>query len=415
MSNENDNDVMSGFDSIIAPEPEPVEEQAPVQEAPQASSVQADDSVELPDLDFAERSNDPQIKVVPDAKTLAVKFGIIGTGQGGGRLADTFYQMGYRRVCAINTNEQDFLGLNLPDSSRLVMPSEGGAGKQPSKGGDALIEATEDVINLMRRTFGDDVDRIIVCSGAGGGTGTGSTTGLLKLAKNYMQQMGKEPKVGLIMSIPKFSEGGTVQKNAYDLVERLQPMIEKKEISPVVITDNQAIHQMFPNISAKAFWSTANKNTVGLFDIFNVLAAQRSQYTTFDKADYENMLDSGLIIFGATKLQSYQRETDISDGLRKNLKRSLLADGFELTKATHAAGILAAPDAIMEVLPQSHIDLAFETLERVMNGQNRSFTLHQGVYEASNMGLFLYTMVGGLTLPQKRLDIMKAKAGLDDN
>jgi hypothetical protein len=193
---------------------------------------------------------------------------------------------------------------------------------------------------------------------------------------------------------------------------QLGPMAASKEISPMVVVDNQSIHQMFPQVSAKQFWSTANKNTVGLFDIFNVLAAQKSQYTTFDRADYRSMLSSGMLIFGATKLDSYQADTDISDGLRNNLKRTLLADGFELTQATHCAAILAAPDAILEILPQAHIDLAFETLERILGGQGRGLTLHQGVYEATKMGLFCYTMVGGLKMPQKRLDILKARAGL---
>jgi len=168
---------------------------------------------------------------------------------------------------------------------------------------------------------------------------------------------------------------------------------------------------MFPSVSAKQFWTTANRNTVGLFDIFNVLACQQSQYVTFDASDYQTVLDSGVLVFGATKLDSYSKDTDISDGLRNNVKRTLLAD-VDITEASHVAAILCAPDKLLGILPQSHIDLAFSTLERIMGGENRDLMIHQGVYEAKKMGLYLYTIVGGLSISETRLDLMKTKAGL---
>ena len=244
-------------------------------------------------------------------------------------------------------------------------------------------------------------------------SGTGSAIGLFKLAKYYMQNLGKEPKVGMIVTLPKKTEGGKVQGNAYRLMQDLKILAESKALSPFVIVDNESIHQMFPTVSAKHFWTTANRNTVGLFDIFNVLACQQSEYVTFDAADYGSVLDSGVLVYGATKLDSYGKDTDISDGLRTNLKRTLLADA-DITEATHVAAILCAPDKLLGILPQAHIDLAFATLERIMGGENRDLMVHQGVYEAKKMGLYLYTIVGGLSISDQRLNLMKAKAGLFD-
>jgi cell division GTPase FtsZ len=404
---------MSDFDFDV-PANLPAQEEPKPQAAP-AAPQSGQLTVDLPDLDMGNGARKVSATAEPDQKELAVKFGIIGSGQGGSRLADTFYQLGYRRVCAVNTTQQDFLGLELPEKSQLVFnESEGGAGKDLSKGKEALDKSNEEVMNLMRRTFGDDVEHIMVCIGAGGGSGSGSVLGLIKLARYYFRQLNKPEKVGVIVSMPKYIEGGKVQANALEVLSSLTPEAESKALSPFVLVDNESIHQMFPDVSAKKFWQTANRNAIGLFDIFNVLAAQKSAYHTFDRADYRNMLSSGIIIFGATKLDSYKSDTDISDGLRTNLKRTLLAD-VELTSATHVAGILAAPDAILEILPQSHIDLAFATLERVLGGGDmKQLTVHQGVYEASpnKMGLFLYTMVGGLKMPQKRLAIMKNRSGI---
>lgn len=372
-----------------------------------------DSAVDLPDIEVGVKTEGYAYVAEPDAKNLAIKFGIIGTGQGGSRLADIFYQIGYRRVCAINTTSQDFLGLSLPTHNQKVLESQGGAGKDPSKGWESLKNSKEEVLNLMRHSFGEDIERIIICVGAGGGTGSGSVIPLMKLAKYYLAQLGKPDKVGMIVTLPKRTEGGRVQANAYRLLSDLKVLAESKAVSPFVLVDNESIHQMFPNVSAKSFWNTANKNIVGLFDIFNVLACQKSQYTTFDREDYRSLLDSGSILFGATKLDSYTKDTDISDGLRTNLKGTLLAEA-DITTATHVAAILCAPDNILNILPQSHIDLAFTTLERIVGAENKDVMVHQGIYEAKRMGLYLYTMVGGFCIPDERLVSMRARAGLFD-
>lgn len=378
----------------------------------QPESEVESNAVDLPDIDVEFKPAAPAYVVPPDAKKLAVKFGIIGSGQSGGRLSSTFWEIGYRRVCAINTTPQDFLGLALPKDRQMVLKSpEAGAGKNPAKGRDALIESTEDVLNLMRHSFGEDIERIMVCCGLGGGTGTGSAIGLFKLAKYYLENLGKKAQVGMMVTLPKKTEGGKVQGNAFKAMEDLKILADSKALTPFVVVDNESIHKMFPSVSAKQFWTTANRNTVGLFDIFNVLACQQSQYVTFDASDYQTVLDSGVLVFGATKLDSYSKDTDISDGLRNNVKRTLLAD-VDITEASHVAAILCAPDKLLGILPQSHIDLAFSTLERIMGGENRDLMIHQGVYEAKKMGLYLYTIVGGLSISETRLNLMKTKAGL---
>lgn len=370
-----------------------------------------DSAVDLPEIDIAPTADEHTYIAEPDAKEVAIKFGIIGSGQAGAKLVDNFFQIGYRRVCVINTTEQDFLGLSIPQTNQRVLKSQGGAGKDPSKGREAVKQSQEEILNLMRHSFGEDIERILICVGAGGGSGTGSAIPLYKLAKYYLSQLGRSEKVGMIVTIPRKTEGGRVQGNAYQLLSDLSLLVDSKEITPFILVDNESIHQMFPTITAKEFWNTANKNIVGLFDIFNVLACQKSQYVTFDREDYRSLLDSGTIIFGATKLTQYEKDTDISDGLRNNLKRTLLTE-VDVTNASHVAAILCAPDKLLSVLPQAHIDLAFTTLERILSAENRDVMVHQGIYEAKRLGLYLYTMVGGLKIPDSRLAAMKARSGI---
>ena len=78
------------------------------------SSYGGEDHVDisLPDMPVPEVLSE-STKEIEDEFDGAFKFGFIGAGQGGGRLAETFHKFGYRRVCAINTSPQDLNTLKL--------------------------------------------------------------------------------------------------------------------------------------------------------------------------------------------------------------------------------------------------------------------------------------------------------------
>ena len=46
---------------------------------------------------------------------VAFKMAFVGIGQGGGRIAETFYKQGYRRVVAINSAMEDLQGSRRVD------------------------------------------------------------------------------------------------------------------------------------------------------------------------------------------------------------------------------------------------------------------------------------------------------------
>lgn len=98
----------------------------------------------------------------------SIRFGVIGTGQCGGRLAEVFARFGYS-VCAINTAEQDLAYLDLPDSNKLLMPyALGGAGKNLLIGQQAAVENLEGIKGLLGNTM-SDVDQVLITVGGGGG------------------------------------------------------------------------------------------------------------------------------------------------------------------------------------------------------------------------------------------------------
>jgi len=61
--------------------------------------------VDIPDIPLP--SEGPPADKVEDKFDSAYKFAIVGIGQGGSRLAETSWKLGYSRVAVINTASQD--------------------------------------------------------------------------------------------------------------------------------------------------------------------------------------------------------------------------------------------------------------------------------------------------------------------
>jgi cell division GTPase FtsZ len=369
---------------------------AAVAEAPTSTAV------DLPDMEMEPPTNreDPH----KDQFESAVKMAFVGAGQGGGRIAQAFHDMGYRKVCAVNTTDQDLASLSMP-FKRVIGNNRGGAGKDPEQGELAAKESFEDIMDLLMRAWGEGVEQMFVCVGAGGGSGTGSWPTLLEAMKEYAKSTNIEKPIprhlGIIMTLPKRSEGARVQKNALLAVNRAVELVEKKQISSLILVDNAKIHDLFPGLAVKQFWQVANKNFAAVLHTFNLLAAENSEYNTFDRADFRSVLRNGLLIFGMTRVTRWEGKEDISQAVRQNLKNSLLADGFDLSKADMAGAIVVAHDEILSDIPMENIDYAFHSLGRTLG--NEGITLHSGIYEGRQEGMRVFTIVSGLQPPKERL------------
>jgi hypothetical protein len=108
------------------------------------------------------------------------------------------------------------------------------------------------------------------------------------------------------------------------------------------------------------------------------------------------------MIFGRTRVPHWRGKEDISQAVRQNLKGSLLADGFDLSKADMAGAVVVAHDDVFNEIPMENIDYAFNSLGRVLG--NEGITLHNGIYEGKQKGMQVFTIVSGLQPPQSRLD-----------
>ena len=366
------------------------------------TSQAVDLGIDLPDIPLPD--DEPLEDGVKDTfDDAAFNFAIVGVGQGGSRLAESFWNLGYRRVGVINTAQQDLSLIKVPEENKLLI-GDGGAGKNPDAADEVFRTRYEDILDFLKKTFGSGYERVLVCAGAGGGTGAGGVARVLEICHDLNQSLGKETKdtdakVGCVLALPTRGEGVKVQENSKKTVLKVTELEKAGVVSPLVILDNEKIKQLYPKLSVNQFWSTANNSICSIFHLFNKISAQESAYTTFDKADLDTIFSSGVIMFGATPVKDLS-ETGISYAVRDNLRKNILA-GVDVSTGNVAACVIIGDKESLDNIPQSSLEHGFEQLSRMMGSNS---TVHRGIYAGAKKGLAVYTAIGGLQAPNNLFD-----------
>ena len=363
-------------------------------------------------LEQYEPNIEQEVGVVDKIKG-STRYAWIGAGQCGGRLVKSFYDLGYKKVLAVNTTHHDLDLLDIPKNQKFSMNiGEKGAGKDMERGKEAVQQYQQDILHLTGQIFGTQVDHIMVCFGAGGGTGSGSVVGLVEIAKRYARYIGlnnPNKNVGVVMTLPTVGEASSplIAENAYKAAWELSQMATSGKISPLIIVDNDKINKMYPGMTVKEFWPSINNTVASLFDIFNKVSALSSQYTAFDPVDYHSIMESGgCAIMGLTKVTKFSDKFVLSEAVKKNLEKTLLAGGFDLTSSKVSGCIAVGGRKLMASAKglQDNIDYSFDVLSEITG----KATIHRGIYEDGRESLRVYTIIGGLSSPTERLEELRS-------
>lgn len=367
-------------------------------------SLEDDLGVDIPDIPLPSLEEFEE-SLIEDEFESAYKFAVVGVGQGGSRLAETFWKLGYRRVAVINTAAQDLKPISIPEKNKLLIGGKGGAGKDRKVAKNLFENQREDILDFLKKTFKGGIDRILVCIGAGGGTGAGGGPLVVEICHDLCQTFGVEnssedAKVGAILALPTKSEGSRVKNNAQQTAEELIKFATEGTLSPLIILDNERIKHLYPKLSVNKFWSTANTSICSLFHLFNKIACQDSEYTAFDKADLDTVMASGIISFGAVPVKAKEggiEETDISHAVRDNLKKNILAN-IDVATGNVAACVVIGDKGTLDETPQESLEHGFDQLTRSLGDGS---TVHRGIYHTSKKGLVVYTIIGGIEAPDQ--------------
>ncbi len=347
-------------------------------------------------------------RAIKDAFTynVAFRFAFAGVGQCGGRVAETFAKLGYGRVCAINTTIQDLAELRLPAENKLDLGDARGAGKDPATAAALVADKGEEIFDLYKRSWGDEIDYAFICLAAAGGTGAGAFVKAIEVARQYMEQHKRPVKVGAIVALPKDAEGQKYAKNALYTMSKLT----KLGCSPVIFLDNEKIKALFDPTTSKEH-SVANTSTAQLLHLFNRLAGSDSEHTVFDRADFAKLLDAGVAAFGSQSLKSplWENPANISTAVRDQLKRNILAT-TDLTTG-RSAGLIYVLNGKSYDIKSSVLDHSAEMLTRILAKES---TIFKGTYRgtASDDTLKMLVMIAGLAWPEARVNELARVAGV---
>lgn len=172
-----------------------------------------------------------------------MKLAIIGVGQAGGKIVDTFLAHDQavagpdilHHALVINTSESDLSGLShVPEENRLLIGQTevGGHGV----GGDNELAAQiaegeiEEIHAGLNEVAVHEINAFLLVTGLGGGTGSG----VAPVLTNHLKELYEEPIYGLGI-LPASDEGGIYTLNA---ARSLKTLVDR--IDNLLLFDNEA-------------------------------------------------------------------------------------------------------------------------------------------------------------------------------
>ena len=111
------------------------------------------------------------------------------------------------------------------------------------------------------------------------------------------------------------------------------------------------------------------------------------------------------MLFGSSPVKNCKDPVEISRVVRGNLKGNLLCGGVDVSSGTTAGVIVVGATEILDSLPQSFVDEALDQINRMLQPGN---VVHGGVYSGDKPNLNIFSAVGGLAEPVKRMEELLA-------
>lgn len=334
-------------------------------------------------------------------KERSLVFGVLGSGQAGSRIAETFYKLGYDSV-VVNTAMQDLKFIDVPDSNKLLLEyGVGGASKELSIGAAAAQTHRDAISSLVHDKLGNSQVNIL-CLSLGGGSGAGSCETLVDI----LVEIGKP--VVVITVLPMDTEDAQTKSNALTTLAMLASYAQNKRIANLIVVDNAKIESIYQNVSQMDFYSIANQAIVNPIDAFNTLSAMPSPTKALDSMEFSKLLidGEGLTVYGEFTVENYEEDTAIAEAVINNLSNNLLAEGFDLKQSKYVGFIVTANKEVWSHIPAVSINYASSMVNDLCGAPNAVF---KGIYvvDSPDNVVKVYSMFSGVGLPESRVTQLK--------
>jgi len=291
--------------------------------------------------------SDDLMNEIAAAKDKSSIIMVVGVGGAGGNAVNHMWNLGIKDVGFMVCNTDAQALDNSPVEEKVQLGREGlGAGNDPENGRKAAIESLDDI---RRRLEAAGTRMLFVTAGMGGGTGTGASPVIAKLA----HEMGILT-VGIVTS-PLAVEGKIRYEQAFRGIEELS-----RNVDSLLVINNENIVEMYGRLSLKQAFGKADdilaSAAKGIAEIITV----ESDMVNVDFADGpKGDGDSGRAHMSVATAEGEHRAAEVA---RTSLESPLLdhtlisgAKNILLNISTSDADSLAL-DEVMEILKyiQSH-------------------------------------------------------------
>ena len=346
---------------------------------------------------LASKSGEEEPASSKDGPKVSIRMGVLGSGQAGSRLAETFSKLGYPAV-VINTASQDLEHIDLPSSSKLLLEHGlGGAGKELEIGAAAAETHRGAIEQLVEKNL-CDAQVLVFCTSLGGGSGAGSA----EVVVDLLSEM--ERPLVVVTVLPMSTEDPQTKNNAIITLSRFTKLVQSRKIDNLVVVDNARIEVIYSEVGLQDFFPVSNQAIVEPIHQFNLLSAQASSVKGLDPTEFGKILTDGqgLTIYGKMGVSNYEEPTAIAEAVIDNLNDSLLASGFNLKQSRYGGVIIVANEKVWSKVPNAHVDYAMSMVNE-MCGNPRG--LFKGIYTDNSIGneVVVYSMFAGLGLPEDRV------------
>lgn len=332
---------------------------------------------------------------------VSLKFGIVGCGHAGSRLAEAFYKLGYSAV-ALNTATQDLIHIEIPEENKLFMDiGLQGSAKDLNRGEEAAVTYREQIQDLIYKKL-DTTQVLIICSSAGGGSGAGSLSTVIDVANTT----GKP--IVLMSVLPMVSEDVKTKSNSLETISKLASYVTENKVQSFILVDNAKIESIHSGVGQMDFYKIANRSIVEPLDAFNIYSMKPSQFKALDSAEWATILlnSGGVSTYGKISIEDYEGELAISKAIIDSLQKNMLVSGLDYKQAKYVGYIIIANSNAWKKIPTGATNYANALINEIFGNPECTY---KGIYESDMKEdmVQIYTFVSGLGVPDERISVMK--------
>ncbi|KXB05456.1 cell division protein FtsZ [candidate division MSBL1 archaeon SCGC-AAA382A20] len=230
----------------------------------------------------------------------------VGCGGAGGNTISRFMETKPNDVntLAINTDAQDLLYANADDKALIGREITGGrgAGNDPDTGREAALESRDDLKERIR-----GANFVFVTCGLGGGTGTGASPVVAKIAKR------QNALTVAVVTLPFEVEGERRRQNAKKGLDEL-----KETVDTVVIIPDDNILKIAPDLPIARAFKVADEILINTIRGISELITKPG-LINLDFADIRNILEeNGIAKIGVGEADGENRSTKAAEDALKS-------------------------------------------------------------------------------------------------